>query len=132
MAGLGNEGRTGMKTEQEIRAILAQCTGTEKYHRVSLIPGAPVATDGAVALAEAAGCWWLLDAIVSRQGNRRLDPGFQTWTLKRNKRGDGAKLTGGDGDGAKAVGQRIPFTDFPLAEITLYVVGGVILLPSEY
>ena len=64
--------------------------------------------------------------------NRRLDTDFQTWTLERNKRGDGAKLEGGDGNGTTAVRQRVPFTDFPLDEITLYVVGGVILLPSEY
>lgn len=28
--------------------------------------------------------------------------------------------------------QEIPFTDFPLAEITLYLCDGVLLLPSEY
>ena len=28
--------------------------------------------------------------------------------------------------------QEIPYTDFPLDEIKFYLIGGVILLPSEY
>lgn len=34
--------------------------------------------------------------------------------------------------GDVAIEQQIPFTDFPLAEIKLYLQEGVLLLPSEY
>jgi hypothetical protein len=36
------------------------------------------------------------------------------------------------GDGHVVLTKRIPYTDFPLAEIKLYFTDGVILLPSEY
>ena len=37
-----------------------------------------------------------------------------------------------DGNGNIVFSKRIPFTDFPLSEITLYYVNNTILLPSEY
>jgi hypothetical protein len=37
-----------------------------------------------------------------------------------------------DGNGKIVLRKQIPFTDFPLAGITLYVTDNVILLPSEY
>ena len=44
----------------------------------------------------------------------------------------GAIVTADDGNGNKLATQRIAFTDFPLAEIKLYVSDGVIMLPTEY
>ena len=120
-----------MKTENEILEILAHCTGTTRYHRVSSFPDAPIVTDGIIALAEAAGCYWLLDVIISHQTNRKLDPSFQVWELTKNKKGDGA-IVRGYNDKTKIVSQRIPFTDFPLDGIKLYLMEGVIMLPSEY
>ena len=37
-----------------------------------------------------------------------------------------------DGDGNVVYEKPIPFTDFPLSEITFYFTDDVILLPSEY
>jgi hypothetical protein len=37
-----------------------------------------------------------------------------------------------DGNGKNVFAKAIPFTDFPLPEIKLYVCDNVILLPSEY
>ena len=120
-----------MKTEKEIHEILAHCTGTTRYHRVSTNPNAPIATDGIIALAESAGCYWLLDVIISHQTNNKLDPSFQVWELIRNKNDDNVIIKGYN-DKTKIVTQKIPFTDFPLEEIKLYLIDGIILLPSEY
>lgn len=37
-----------------------------------------------------------------------------------------------DGNGNAVYSKRIPFTDFPLEEISLYYCNKTILLPSEY
>jgi hypothetical protein len=119
-----------MKTEAEIRDALRCATGTSQYHKWSFIPGAPKATDGVVALAEDAEAWWLLDAIVSHQGNPGLDPAFQVWTLVVAP--DNTATLQGCNDVTPVVTQEIEYTDFPLFSIELYVINGVILLPSEY
>jgi len=132
-----------MKTVKEIKEFLANSHGTEKYHRVSSTPNAPITTDGVVGLAQMANCFWLLDAIISHQRNPKLDPDMQVWKLEKlacNLDSDFEfLLTGTNGDGDEPiVKQFIPYSDFPLDEITLLVMSGgpkgnrVILLPSEY
>ena len=130
-----------MKTIQEIRNILNHANGTEKYHRVSTIRNAPIATNGVVALAEAAECFWLLDAIISYSNDKRIpNPNFQVWKLTLTKDDDkkDAVLESLNDNKKVVIRQNIEFTDFPLDEITLWVVGGepqglnVIMLPSEY
>jgi len=97
----------------------------------SSFPGFPVATDGIIALAEAAGCFWLLDIIRSYQTDKRLDPAFQVWKLTV-KHEDSTGVVHGYNDTELIITQEIPFTDFPLDEVKLYLMDGVILLPSEY
>jgi len=120
-----------MKSRREILDILNSAHCTEAYHRYSPIPGFPVVTDGVIALAEAAGCYWLLDIIGSHQTDERLDPAFQVWKLTVNLE-DNTGVVCGYNDSELIISQEIPFTDFPLDEIKLYLIGGVILLPSEY
>ena len=65
---------------------------------------------------------------VTRSTSRRRN--FSVWTLKVK---DGkATLTCDDGNGNAVYSKRIPFTDFPLDEISLYYCNKTILLPSEY
>lgn len=120
-----------MKSAHEILEIINQSSCTEAYHKFSVIPGFPVATDGVVALAEAAGCYWLLDVIGSYQTHQQLDPEFQVWTLNVNLSEESGTVRGCN-DTELIVTQEIPFTDFPLEEVKLYLMDGVILLPSEY
>jgi hypothetical protein len=120
-----------VKSTQEILAVLNYSNCSESYHKYSSFPTFPVATDGAISLAEAAGCYWLLDVVGSYQTNRKLDPSFQVWELKV----DLSKQSGvvyGYNDTKLIITQEIPFTDFPLEEVKLYLIDGVILLPSEY
>ena len=53
------------------------------------------------------------------------------WKLRVNP-GHTATLTCEDGNGRVMLTKALEYTDFPLAEITLYFTDNVILLPSEY
>ena len=120
-----------MKSVKEILDIINHAHGSDAYHKYSPIPGYPVATDGVIALAEAAGCYWLLEIIGSYQTNMQLDPHFQVWTLVVNldkKSG----VVNGFNDKTLIISQDIQYTDFPLDEVKLYLMDGIILLPSEY
>ncbi|WP_371375521.1 DUF6876 family protein [Sporomusa aerivorans] len=120
-----------MKSIEVIVDIINNSTGTETHHKFSPIPGFPVITDGVLALAEAAGCYWLLAVIGSYQSNRKLDKAFQVWTLNVNTDNNSAVVRGYN-DTTLIVTQKIPYTDFPPREVKLYLIDGVILLPSEY
>ncbi len=120
-----------MRSTQEILAILAQASGTTVYHRYSKLESFPIITDGVYFLANAAGCYWLLDVIGSYQRNKRLDRHFQVWTLTVNLEAQSGVVRGYN-DNVLIITQEIPYTDFPLSEIKLYLMDGVLLLPSEY
>jgi hypothetical protein len=114
-------------------ADLAQFTGTSTYYQHAL--GIQY-TDGVHYLAEYGGAYWLLDAIASWQIDPQVnqDPMLQQiqfWKLTVND--DRSALLVCERDaGDIAVSQEIPFTDFPLKQITLYFQQGIVLLPSEY
>lgn len=106
---------------------LSGFTGTEGYTRYLM--GINL-TDGVKYLADEGKAWWLLDAICSYQPKYR-GVSFQIWTLK--KEGNRATLTmKEDSDKPCLVTQRIPYTDFPLEGVELYLIDGVLLLTSEY
>ena len=105
---------------------LSQFIGTVNYHRHWL---GGVYTDGVQYLAEQVGAYWLIDAIFSY----RRRESFQIWTLKKNADDNGAVLTMQEDTGEPIkVRQKIPYTDFPLDQISLYLIDGVLLLTSEY
>ena len=121
----------GMKSKEEILDIISNANGTEAYHKFSSFSNYPVVTDGVLAVAEAAGCFWLLDVIGSYQTDKRLDPHFQVWTLVVNLE-DGTAAVNGFNDKTLILSQDIPYTDFPLDVLKLFLMDGVILLPSEH
>ena len=127
---------------------LSRFTGTSGYHKNWT--GFRY-TDGIKHLAEKAGAYWLIDAIASYQYKLKRDPDlarFQLWILSVAKEGErkypfieiendmGCALTcwrDTPKEGIKPpVIQQIEYTDFPLIEVRLYVIDGVLLLPSEY
>ena len=119
-----------MKSKKEILEIISQASGTEAYHRYSQFNFFPVATDGVIAVAEAAGCYWFLDIIGSYQLDKRLDPHFQVWKLAVNHE-DSTAVASGYNDTTLIITQEVPYTDCPLDELKLYVMDGIVLLPSE-
>ncbi|MEM7591373.1 MAG: DUF6876 family protein [Cyanobacteria bacterium P01_A01_bin.83] len=114
---------------------LRQFTGTENYYRHSLARNY-LYTDGEQYLAEKAGAYWLIDAIVFNQMEQQFSSNpelasFQCWTLKVAE-DNSATLTCDDGNKNIVFTQEIAFTDFPLKEISLWLENKVLLLPSEH
>lgn len=89
-------------------------------------------TDGVKHLAEKGGAYWLIDEIATNQLLAVIrKESFQTWKLQV-KPNNSAILRCEDGDGRVVWKKEIEYTDFPLEEITVWMTGGVIMLPSEY
>ena len=115
---------------------LVQFTGTEEYYRHFM---GIVYTDGVHYLMEN-GAAWVIDAIASYQGSPKLRKGmlaeFQLWELRVDLEEKTGLLTcKADSDCPPVIMQRFEFTDFPLAELKLYVEASgssrVCMLPSE-
>ena len=86
-------------------------------------------TDGIKFLWESCEAYWLLILISSYRRKER----FQVWELKKIEGTNKAVVTmKEDTDCPILVEQEIPYTDFPLDEIKLYLIDGILLLPSEY
>ena len=90
-------------------------------------------TDGAKYLADQARAYWLIDdiALAQRYVKRVAAEEFQHWKLTV-KADHSATLACDDGNGNVVYAKRIPFTDFPLEETSLYFCNNTVLLPSEY
>jgi hypothetical protein len=110
---------------------LSAFTGTEHYYRISR---KHLLTDGTKYLAEQAECFWMMDAIASHL----MEIGTADWfvVVKTSVKSAKALMVYEDGNGHEHARQEISYTDFPLAEITLYACWDgehwVIMLPSEY
>ena len=115
-------------------ADLSQFTGTETYYQHSLSRRV-LYTDGAKHVADNAGAYWLIDEIAFGQLRPKVRAQeFQVWKLR--VKGSTARLSCEDGNGNAVFAKRIPYTDFPLPEIDLWVEYDgqrrTILLPSEH
>jgi hypothetical protein len=112
-------------------ANLALFTGTEHYYHQTRHA---VLTDGTKYLAEAAGAFWLMDAIASYLPQFTGKQDFIVAKLVRT--GSAAQLTLDDGNGRVLDQQHIEYTDFPLTSFQLYACWGgefwVLMLCSEY
>jgi hypothetical protein len=110
---------------------LAQFTGTTCYYRIGR---QHLLTDGTHYLAERAGCYWIMDAVVSHLA----EIGTADWfvVIRIEVEDQSAIMRYDDGNGRELARQAIPFTDLSLSELTLYAVWytehWVIMLPGEY
>ena len=109
----------------------AQFTGTTCYYRIGR---QHLLTDGTQYLAEQAGCYSIMDAVSSHV----TEIGTQDWfvVVRIEVENHQAVMRYEDGNGRELARQAIPYTDFPLSNLTLYAVWDtqhwVIMLPSEY
>ncbi|HOY80435.1 MAG TPA: hypothetical protein PLH23_18765 [Hyphomonadaceae bacterium] len=111
---------------------LAQFTGSETFYRHPLSGGC-VYTEGVQYLAEAGSAYWLIDAILCPQPHvgKLQAAEFQVWTL--TVRADhSATLICTDGDDGELYSHPIPWTDFPLASVSLWFSNRTLYLPSEH
>jgi hypothetical protein len=120
-----------------VRAVIRGCTmGTENYWAHPMFRPW-VYTDAVKGIAEEAGAYWLIDAILSWQADEKVrGQRRQFWTLELDGKG-GAVLRATDGGKMSApevelARQEIPYTDFPLPEgVQLWVTGNVLFHPNE-
>jgi len=114
---------------------LAQCTGTQQYYKHWA--NSMLYTDGIKTLQDEAMCGWLIDAIASYQGDRRVvGVPFQLWVLKVEKDKSASLTMRQDSDTPILIEQKFDYTDFPLEEMKLYLIDDgenkVLILPNEY
>jgi len=114
-----------------LKQELQHFTGSESFHKNPLFPRY-VYTEGVKFLAEKAGAYWLLDYILA---NQMLDilktQPFQTWKITVLET-EAAFIEVGDGDEKKLISFILTYTDFPLQELTLWLVDNTLMLTSEY
>lgn len=123
---------TKKKTVEEIYDALACFVGTFAYHIHQTGDLKLLLTDGCDFIKREAEAFWLFDSILAHQIDNTVRGLYhQVWRLKKQPE-DGWQLTCEDGNGNLFVEQKIQFSDFPLQEITIWVIDGIALLPSEY
>ena len=114
----------------ELIIALKQFTGTTQWFYHPLFKAFKY-TDGVKFLAKNAECYWLLEFIFGHQTNAKIKATpFQTWKLV--KQGEGCTITIDDGNGKVIKTFTLSYTSFPLDSFTLWMIDGVLLLPSEY
>lgn len=114
----------------ELLAALAHFTGTTQWYKDPQFPSFKF-TDGIKFLADHAECYWLINYIFSNQLLPKVKAqDFQVWKISVVESKAQIKLE--DGNDKVIESFEIEFTDFPLEHFTLWMVGGTLLLPSEY
>ena len=121
----------------EIEHMLAMCTGSVEYYRYKFARNLEIIyTDGINILVEMCKAYWLVDAICSYQRKNIRSERFQIWTFERKFYKNGKEYwlleMKTDTNATVIIKQKISFSDFPLDDIKLYLIDGVLLLPSEY
>ena len=130
------------KKISEIKSNLAQCIGTEGWHRVRKGDNSFLFTDGVKMMAEMCEAYWLITYIYSYQTAlpKHIHDDMQVWEVVVYENNH-AKITLSGGNLKKIFAEEIPFTDFPLRDIKLWVeqtgdmdgnLTNVLLLPSEH
>ena len=114
---------------------LAQFTGSEKFYR-HITFRKFVYTEGVKYVAEEGQAYWLIDAILSWQGDPKIKNDImlqriQFWDLKVFD-DNSATLSCLRDKNDIAITQKIEFTDFPLKNIQFYLSNNTLMLPSEY
>lgn len=117
---------------EEITSQLSTFHGTSEWHRYSGAFFPFTYTDGVAFLIEQCKCHWMLDILASYQFDQKVrkEP-FQVYEFTKHN-DDSLTIVIEDGNNNELARQEVEFTDFPLDEITLWLVNRVALLPSEY
>ena len=132
----------------EIQETIESFYGSDESYRHG-INRKVIFSQGARYVAESCGACWLIDEIAIAQFKPKVRAEeFQVWKLAVIEDSDiytnagagmpmcgtghKAVLTLDDGNGNIVLSKPIPFTDFPLPEVTLWVENNTIYLPSEH
>ena len=139
----GTQGYTRFSPLQTIlNNNMNMATGTQGYTRFSPFAPNHVLTDGVLRLCEDADCFWLVEAIASHHHKIAKDQEmirFQPWKLKVKDNKATLTCLKDNYETDKQdifIKQNIPYTDFPLDEVDIWVEQSgnlfVMLLPMEH
>jgi len=107
---------------------LSQFRGSETFYEHKMFHLSVKLTEGCFYVRSNYSAYWLFDLICSYQPQLQGEH-FQVWKL--SKQDDACTIECTDGNNNHLVSQDIEFTDFPY-DITIWLVDGTCLLPSEY
>lgn len=116
----------------ELKRMLAFHYGSETVFKHALVSNVTY-TEGVRTFAQNAGggAYWLLDILATEPAIRAQAKEFALITL--NSTGENAILTVTDGNNGAPVYRRvIDYTDCPEGSWMFYMIGTMIMLPSEY
>jgi hypothetical protein len=122
--------------EQEFKQELRNFTGTEAYHKFSILSNM-VLTDGMKFVCDAQQSYWLMDIVSSVQDNIKIQASktFIVWRIQVNEGKSFVVSAYRDSPFNKEnllYEQVGGWTDFGLTEFEFYQCGDVILLTNEY
>jgi len=112
-----------MREATDLQNQLLQFSGTENYYRHPFLDSKLLLTDGCAFLREEAQCYWLFD-IVAQQLGKRSDFIVK---LKQSKNGTWFFTAKDAQKDQTFYTQKIPYSDFPLSEITIWVMSDCFL-----
>lgn len=126
----------GENNNEDLQSELSQFMGGDDEAYSYKFMGRPfVMTAGVSYLATHAKAYWLLNSILSYQGEKKLkSESFQTWELARvgDEGSTVFKITATDGNKNILVEEEIPYSDFPLDKVKIWLIDETLLLPNEY
>ena len=110
---------------------LAEFIGTEQYHKNANMVGMYY-TDGVKHMAQSRDAYWLLHLIYIRSQHVKLIKQEPFITAEMSVEDDSAVLVFTDGNNNILHAEDIEYTDYPDEGVCLWLVDGILLLPSEY
>jgi hypothetical protein len=121
-----------MIAAEDLKSTLSHFTGTTRYIRDPFT--GLIHTDGIEHLAERAGAQWLISdigAVFRLHPNVKGIP-FQLWTLTVSEENTAVLTCREDCDMPVIYEQKYEYTDFPVGTWKMYLIDGVLMVPSEY
>jgi hypothetical protein len=122
-----------MIAADELKTSLSHFTGTTRYIRDPFT--GLMHTDGIAHLAECAGAEWLISdigAVFRHHPQIRKGIPFQLWTLTVSDEHTAVLTCREDCDMPVIFQQNYSYTDFPAGTWKMYLIDGVLMVPSEY
>ncbi len=121
-----------MIAASDLKTSLSYFTGTSRYIRDPFT--GLVHTDGIEFMAERAGAQWLVSDIgaVFRHHPTIKGTPFQLWTLTVDENSTAILTCREDCDMPVIYEQKYEYTDFPVGTWKMYLIDGILMVPSEY
>jgi hypothetical protein len=110
---------------------LCQFYGTEMWHRDPLMVNM-VFTDGVKHVADTRQAYWLIMFIYARYVHMKVFKNEPFITIEMTTEDDTAEVVFTDGNNNILHVEEIDYTDYPDEGVCMWLIDGVLMLPSEY